>query len=295
MALSYSTILVTIFPPAQLNGIISSYNITRAPSNTFVISFPDITAPNVTYTDSTLLPVTNYTYTITACTSAGCTTSVEATETTLEGPPTSLLPPTTETLSESSISVSWQPPAYPNGQLLGYRLLRASIGYISSSPTPSCCEQLQKNISLDSNCALVSQSPASTLSYTDTGLGAFSFYRYCVIVFNAAGSTHSNFSDSTQTLPAPMPANGPIATAVTINSTAIRISWTPLDVSILLGPLSEYTLLVEIGEEQQMEVFSGTDESFTVTDLMPSTKYTFVVSYSIEAMQQIGLCICCVG
>ena len=75
-----------------------------------------------------------------------------------------------------------------------------------------------------------------------------------------------------------MPANGPIATAVTINSTAIRISWTPLDVSILLGPLSEYTLLVEIGEEQQMEVFSGTDESFTVTDLMPSTKYTFVVA-----------------
>ncbi len=142
------------------------------------------------------------------------------------------------------------------------------------------------NISLDSNCGLVAQIPASALSYTDAGLEPYSFYRYCVIVFNAAGSTYSNFSDSTQTLPAPMPADGPVTTAVAINSTAIQISWTPLDVSVLLGPLSEYTLLMEESEDQQVEIFSGTDESFTVTGLMPSTKYTFVVSYTSETTRQ---------
>lgn len=282
MAVSFFSILVTVNPPTQPNGVIIFYNITRAPSMVFTISSPDITAPNVTITDSTLLPVTNYTYTVTACTIAGCTTSVAVLETTLEGPPAALSPPITQTQSESAISVSWQPPASPNGVLLGYRLLRANIGYISSVPAPSCCEQLAMNITLDAKCTLVSEISASTLSYTDSGLGSFSFYQYCVIAFNTAGSTYSNFSSTTQTQPALMPVTGPTATAVTINSTAIKVSWTPVDISFLLGPLGEYTLYRRINGGLLEEIFTGTDEIFVVSNLLPSTEYTFVVSYGLS-------------
>ena len=164
--------------------------------------------------------------------------------------------------------------------------MRASIGYTNSAPSFSCCEQLQVNGSFtDSDCRLVFQGPATAVSYEDTGLGPFFFYQYCVIVRNGAGSAYSDFSEPTQTDPAPVPLAGPTATAVAINSTAIEVSWMAPDIHLLLGPVSSYTLYMSNNEVLGEVLFTGSAENFTVTGLLPSTEYTFRVSWYKKQMR----------
>ena len=287
---SSSTVQVAFQPPLTPNGLITSYSLTRDTSD----STPTYINLNITelldfngnfiYVDMFLSPFTNYTYYLTVCTSAGCSDSDTVWAVTDEAPPAGLEAAIATTLNESSILVSWEAPLQPNGEIESYVILQRSLGFqlvdVSASLSNCCKDYLNSSESiLGDGCNRVAIVDEITLSYTVTGLRAYTNYQYCIIATNSAGSTFSLFSNASQTSAAQMPTAGPILTASTVNSTAVHLSWSSLNISQLLGPFRGYSLYVrEIGQELPgLELFSGDDQEFTATDLLASTEYTFLV------------------
>ena len=241
------------------------------------------------YFDDNLQPFTNYTYTLTVCTAAGCTTSDSASAVTLEDIPLGILAPevTVITTPESSVvGVVWSEPTEPNGIIRGYSVLRRELGfYDTEANSVNCCTEylmyLRNNSTLLSNsCAIITQVNAVITNVNDTNVDPYSFYQYCVIASNNVGSLGSDLSPPVRTDPAIMPLTGPELTATTINSTAVSLAWSLLAVSDLLGPLQGYVLYAsDSGTEDLGSVlFSGLAQSFTATELEASTEYAFTVS-----------------
>ena len=295
-ALSSSSINISFLPPLTPNGIITSYTLTRStpltptpttiPLNTF--SLP-MTNGYFVYTDTNLLPFTNYTYVLTICTNGGCTGSSPVQETTLEDTPQGINAPTAIVQNSSTISISWVAPTQPNGVIQSYDLLRRDLGFSNSTAgmmVTNCCEEYLSSqagsggIVLSEGCNYITQTPSDITTYTDATLQAYSFYQYCIISSNNADSAHSELSPPTQTDPAPMPAAGPQLNASTVNSTSIYLSWGSLDISELLGPLVGYTLYGRVAGTMGLGevLLSGLDLSYTATGLVASTEYAFVVS-----------------
>ena len=291
--LSSTAIEVSIRPPVTPNGEIISYSLTRyssTPTLTIFIPLNVSSLPTVNesfiYEDVELSPFTNYTYTLTVCTSAtnGCTSSDTVSQVTDEATPSGLRGPFVVTVNESSLSVSWEVPSQPNGIILSYVVLQRSFGFEVAADTdmiPNCCEDyLNANRTvIGDNCRRVAQINETALNFTVTNLQAYSNYRYCIIATNSAGATFSPASNVTQTHAAPMPTTGPNLTASTVNSTAIHLLWSSLNASQLLGPFSGYSLYRRVaGQEPPGEViFLGSEQDFTAADLMASTEYIFLV------------------
>ena len=230
--------------------------------------------PNITYLDGNLTPYTNYTYEVVACTEADCSMpSPQTFAFTLQAPPQSAQSPTVILNSNETLTVTWQSPLVPNGNILNYTLIRANLGFYNNSVI-NCCQQNLNNLS--SICSFVAYTAFDVTSYMDVNLTYYSFYQYCVIATNIAGSIESNYSDAQRTVAAPNPLAGPTITGFALNSTAIKVVWSQLDRDVLLGPLESYLIC-----------FSGTDglngtdvtfhENYTLTGLIPSTFYTFKV------------------
>lgn len=74
-----------------------------------------------------LEPWTVYSLTLEACTSAGCTRTPPQDITTAAAPPASLPPPRPVFIGPDSVSLSWGPPAQPNGPIGEYVLLRRTL------------------------------------------------------------------------------------------------------------------------------------------------------------------------
>lgn len=290
--LSSSAIQVAFQPPTTPNGEITSYSLTRHTSPISLnVSTLDTFNGSFIYEDTSLSPYTNYTYSLTVCTSAGCSISDVVWTVTDEALPTGLSAPLASTVSESSVSISWDIPAEPNGVVQSYDIFQQSFGFevaVDVATLPNCCEEyLNANSTvLSSICNRVVQVDADTLNYTVSGLQPYSHYRYCLIATNGGGATFSPTSNVTQTSAAPMPISGPNLNATTVNSTAIYLSWDSLDVSQLLGPFSGYSLYRRMaGQEGYGEVlYMGNGQEFTATDLVASTEYIFAVSLDYSSL-----------
>lgn len=291
--LSSSSIRVAFHPPHAPNGEIVSYSLARYLSTSSTPTFISLNVSalptangSFVYEDTSLSPFINYTYSLTVCTSADCSTSEMVWSVTDEAIPTGLRAPLVRTVSESSIVVSWDAPTQSNGIVQSYNILQSSLGVevaANVATFPNCCEEyLNANSTVaGDSCSKVAQVNESTLSYMVTALQAYSNYHFCLIATNGAGSTFSPTSNVTQTLAALMPISGPNLTATTVNSTAIYLSWSSLDVSQLLGPFRGYSLYRRVvGQEAPGEaLYSGDEQDFTATDLVASTEYIFLVSF----------------
>lgn len=282
--------------PLRPQGNITLYTITRStPSSsssslTRTFNFSPSTLPGLedeeegvySFNDTGLLPFTNYSYILTVCNGAGCSDSPPASELTLEDTPTGVAMPTVFTVSSGEILIQWVEPSMPNGEILMYDLLRLSLGFDDGSiETVNCCEESLTNSSVFlEQCSQVTTTQAN--DFNDDSLRPFSFYRYCIVASNGAGSAASNLSLLVQTSPASMPQLGPTLNATTINSTAIFLQWGALEILDLLGPLDGYTLYVRLpGDPLPGEVlFQGLDQTFTATGLRASTEYVFTVEVS---------------
>ena len=236
---------------------------------------------NVTYLDNDLDPFTNYTYTVTACTGAGCRKGPSANELTLEAPPANIQAPSIILQGDEAIFVAWQHPSQPNGIITSYSIVRADIGYYYdvNASIPDCCqEDFSNNNSVNPICHLLAETEPDDTSYINTNLNAYFFYQYCIIATNNAGSVSSDYSTALRTRASLTPLSGPNATATALNSTAIYATWSPPDVSLLLGPVVEYSLLIGLsGNDTFDTVFTGTDEEYSITGLTPSTTYNVKV------------------
>uniref|UniRef100_A0A3Q3EF52 Usher syndrome 2A (autosomal recessive, mild) n=1 Tax=Labrus bergylta TaxID=56723 RepID=A0A3Q3EF52_9LABR len=113
-----SELLVSWTPPLEPNGFLQSYRIQRN-NVSFSFSFD----PTVlSYTDEDLSPFSTYSYSIIACTSEGCITSPYTNFTTLEAPPATVDAPTLDSITSSSINISWSQPLTQNGEVTEYVL-----------------------------------------------------------------------------------------------------------------------------------------------------------------------------
>lgn len=227
-------------PPAQPNGIITLYNL-------FVGGTLSFSGLNTSVTVAGLLPYQPYTLTLQACTAIGCASSPTLTNQTLPDSPQGLAPPTLFVLGPTSVSVTWQPPAVPNGPILGYDLLRLS------------------GAGLTQTTVVFSGTGSQT---TVTGLSPATPYFFRLVAYNAGGSIQSGMSNVTTIESSPDGVPAPNVSV--LNSTALSISWSPP--LIPNGMVIGYVLV-----QNGSNVTSGLVFSFVSGNLLPFTAYAYSV------------------
>lgn len=120
---------VTWSTPLNPNGEIHGYEI-RLPERRISHNSGNTSDLNVTVTD--LIPYTNYSITVLACSTGGgyvggCTESLSTSATTLPTVPEGLQPLSVVAVSESFLAVSWQPPRRPNGPNIRLAILHREL------------------------------------------------------------------------------------------------------------------------------------------------------------------------
>ncbi|KAM5165253.1 usherin [Mantella aurantiaca] len=192
------------------------------------------------YTDEDVLPYTDYTYSITACTLGGCTTSNPTPIKTLAGPPKFIKPPIVELLSSTEVSVIWDPPSVPNGEITKYIIQIDNETYFAG-------KRLSKNIS---------------------GLLPFTVYNISLVACTSGGCTSSSRINFRTMEAQPLHIKSPIFTLTSAQS--IKISWQSPDKPN--GEIKNY----ELRRNGQL-VYAGLDTHYHDFGLQPGTEYIYVI------------------
>ena len=232
-ALSSSSIRIDWTPPAMPNGIITMYIVTVLPA------MINITTVQTSVTVQNLLPYTLYQVTITACTQAGCTSSMPNEVRTLEGTPRLINSPQLSVLGPTIIEAVWGQPLVPNGIIIRYELQRNGTTIFT----------------------------ANTTTYIDRNVLPNQLYSYTVRAFTSVGP--GSYSDQSIIMTSEDTPSGIAPPTLTpLTATSIRATWQPP--LMPNGNITEYRLLVN-----GMIVFTGLQFTFTVTNLNPFTNYEF--------------------
>ncbi|XP_053568734.1 usherin [Bombina bombina] len=245
--------------PIMQNGDKLNYEI-RMPD-------PRISIVNTTmlsYTVTNLIPYTNYSVTIVACSvggiyHGGCTESLPTYVTTDPTIPEGISPLSATPISETVIAISWQPPLRPNGPNLRYELLRRKILQPLASNPPEDLNLWQNIYS------------GTQRFYEDKVLSRYTSYEYRLIVHNMVG--YSISADVVVTTMAGYPIRGSNATALAINHTAIEVEWTKPTLQDLQGDVELYTLVLKSSKSNKSLTFQADVNHFIIGDLYPNTKY----------------------
>lgn len=228
------------FAPSSPNGVILGYRLLR---NGTVVH--NATSPTQ-FMDSGLLPATLYTYSVQACTSAGCTVSPLVAAVTLESTPEGVQAPTAVlALSATSIRVEWASPGRPNGVIVRYEVLVNGSTAVTTNGT--------------TNVAAV------------TGLQPFAIYVVAIRACTVIGCTDGPSSLVMTLEAAPVGFSAP--SLMVLTSMSIDISWSlpVMPQGILLG-FSVYrnnTLVANV---------SASTLSYVDSSLSPHTTYSYVVA-----------------
>ncbi|XP_036133319.1 usherin [Molossus molossus] len=252
---------VTWTPPLTQNGDMLSYEI-RMPD-------PHIPVTNVTLSVLSqvithLVPFTDYSVTVVACSGGngylgGCTESWPTHVTTHPTLPQEVRPLSAAPLSESSVGVSWQPPARPNGPNLRYELLRCKIHQPLASNPP-------EDLNLWHNIYSGTQ-----WFYEDKGLSRFTTYVYKVMVHNSVGFTPSQ--EVTVTTLAGLPRRGANVSATVLNCTAIDVRWDRPTFQDLQGDVDYYTLFwSSTAFSESLKILPDVN-AHVLGHLVPNTEY----------------------
>ncbi|XP_069464673.1 usherin [Ambystoma mexicanum] len=118
--ISSTQINVSWSPPLIQNGKIIKYML-RVNNEDYSVG------RQLTKVISNLQPYTHYNFSLVACTSGGCTSSLTKAVQTMEAPPSIMGAPTVKTTGPESIEVTWQKPAQLNGELKSYALYRDQV------------------------------------------------------------------------------------------------------------------------------------------------------------------------
>ena len=233
--LTATSIRVSWTEPLLPNGIILRYEIAVTDGTNLV----EIVITDLETDVTNLQPYTEYTVTVDACNSVGCITGT-TTVTTLESVPQFVAQPTLIALSPTAVSVQWQPPAQPNGEIILYILRRDGLAVFEGD----------------------------SLNYTDTGLLPNRGYSYTVQAFTSVGGSEQSTSSSIQTPPDTPEDISPPTTTV-LGADRIIVEWeVPGQPN---GVIESYILRVN-----GSVVFEGTSLfEFSVDGLAPFTVYQF--------------------
>eukprot|EP00062_Callorhinchus_milii_P018719 gi/632972566/ref/XP_007902721.1/ PREDICTED: usherin [Callorhinchus milii] len=258
-ALEPNSVQVTWQPPLMVNGEILHYEI-RMPDPRVKIS----NTSALHYKVLNLIPFTNYSVTIVACTggggyTGGCTESLPTGFTTHPTNPQDISSLAVTPISESFIAVSWQPPTRPNGPNVRYELLR----HKSQQPlTPNPPEDLNLWLNIYSG---------TQMYYEDKGLNRYTMYKYKLVVSNDAGYTAGE--EVTATTLAGVPVRGSNLTAEAVNHTTVEAEWSRPTLEDLQGDVECYILHINSTTFSNSTFFPA-DVNYTLLgNLRPNTEY----------------------
>ena len=211
------------------------------------------------YSDTTVAPATQYTYTVTAIDAAGNESPASDPATTMSTDTIPPQPPTTLTataVSETRIDLSWSG-ASDNLGVTGYQIFR------NGSSTP------------------VASVGASPTSYSDTGLTANTTYSYTVKAVDASGNTSVASPSASATTPdttAPTPPTSVTATAV--SETQINLSWSGANDNV---GVTGYRIFRN-GGATPIATVGASPTTYSNTGLSAGTTY----SYTVKAVDAAG-------
>ena len=195
--------------------------------------------PATSYTVSGLLPATEYTYSVKACNTSGCSVAASAATT------------------RTPVAI----PATPSGvtaAVQGLTSIRISWDSVDGAAT----YQVHNGDEL-----VTTINNPSTTSYTVSGLLPATEYTYSVKACNLSGCSDSASAATTRT-PVAIPAVPSNVAAAVQGLTSIRISWDSVDGAEYYEVHNGNVLVANK---------THPNTSYTATDLLPATEYTYKV------------------
>ncbi|XP_028580478.2 usherin [Podarcis muralis] len=252
-ALSAVALRLSWVAPRKPNGIIREYQISQMGKG---LIYTD-TAGKMQHTVSDLQPYRNYSFTLTACTFAGCTSSRTSSGRTLQAAPQGVWSqPRHITVSSTVVELYWDEPEQLNGIISQYRLL---------------C-----------NGEEIFKGGKENLNFTDSGLQPNSRYVYQLEASTWGGSNTSGKYIIQTPVATPEEIRTPY-NVTTIDAHSIFVAWEipgsfktnlPLKYNILLNAGSTSPLVIPVGQP-----------NFALLDgLDPYTQYEI----RIQACQDVG-------
>ncbi|XP_071494817.1 LOW QUALITY PROTEIN: usherin-like [Diadema antillarum] len=243
--------------PTQSNGEILSYTI-RMPDPRIYLEQTNVTS----YTVYNLIPFTDYSVTIEACTAGGCSQSTPTPVQTDPTLPSGQSPPYGNPITQTYISVIWSPPLRPNGPNVRYELHRQKLRQpLSTGPIQGLNFWELVNT-------------GDTTDFQDYGLTTFTTYIYRVTTYNSIGSVTSEPSDEVTTLAGQPRAVGSI-TAMAVDHISVMLNWTTPSVMDLQGAVVNYFVQVSSSIGQYDLTYDPGVQGALLEALMPNTEYTF--------------------
>ncbi|XP_033110841.1 usherin-like [Anneissia japonica] len=200
---------------------------------------------------NSLIPFKEYTFTVVACTSGGCTESVPSYARPFGAPPQQMNSPSLKVLSATAVEASWTDPLYPNGEISNYELRRDGRLIYSG------LSQL-----------------FSDFGDGGRGLTPGQEYSYVVAAFNKNGTAVSDPATITTSSSSPAGLSPPSLTA--LSSTSISATWVPP--LYPNGDILNYTLYLD-----GSPTFSGVQFSHVVRNLFYFTLYEFRIEACTES------------
>ncbi|XP_075195246.1 usherin [Anomaloglossus baeobatrachus] len=225
--------------PEEDNGKILYYKLHKN-NITLPFSFDYAT---LNYTDEDLLPYSEYTYSIVACTLGGCTISDPAHIRTLEGPPGAINAPITAALSATEVNVSWSPPSIQNGEITKYIVRLDNETYFAGRRLFIIISHLQP----------------------------FMTYNVSLVACTNGGCTCS--SDTLVRTKEALPSHMKEPSLVVTSAQSIKIAWQNPE-----RPNGEITNY-ELRRDGQL-IYTGLDSHYHDFGLEPGTEYSYTVHAS---------------
>ena len=237
------SVAITWFTPDQPNGIIQSYRLQRNQSTPW--SFGPLDAK--TYTDTGLMAYTYYSYTITACSGGGCTTSVQTVLRTKESAPFKVLSPTLFSEDSNSIRASWQKPQILTGEISTYQLrMDGTVVY-----------------------------EGMALQYTVKGLVPFRDYTFKLTACTSGGCTDSGEVTGKPQDDIPQGLAPPVLNVM--SATTIEVTWKQPDAPN--GIITSYDVRRDnrLVYTESVSVSGTLRTTYTDYNLQPGMEYAYVV------------------
>ncbi|XP_041469805.1 usherin-like [Lytechinus variegatus] len=251
------SVMVSWEEPAQSNGEILSYTI-RMPDPRIYLDQTNLTS----YTVYNLVPYTEYSVTIEACTAGGCTQSNPTSVRTDPTLPFGQMSPRGDAITQTYISVIWSPPSRPNGPNIRYELHRQKLRQPLSTGPVQGLNFWEFIYAGDDT------------TFQDFGLSTFTTYIYRITVYNDIGSVTSDPSDEVTTL-AGQPTVAGTITAVAMDHISVLLNWTTPSLLELQGDVVNYFILVSSPSRQFELTYDPSVSGELLTSLMPNTEYEF--------------------
>ncbi|XP_016076620.1 PREDICTED: usherin [Miniopterus natalensis] len=228
--------------PEKPNGVVKEYQLRQAGKGLIHTD----TADRRQHTVTGLQPYTSYSFTLTACTSAGCTSSEPFLGQTLQAAPQGVwATPRHIIINSTAVELCWGPPDKPNGLVSRYRLSRdGSLVFLGGSE-----EQ----------------------RFTDGNLRPNSRYVYKLEATTGGGSGFSDEYLVQTPLLTPEEVQPPYNITVT-GPHSIFIAWNPPGVLIPHMPV-EYNVLLDAGSVAPVISSVGHRQSILLGNLAPFTQY----------------------